>query len=553
MNKEGFDLDFEPTLENKYECPICLLILRDPMQTECGHRFCKFCIERWLSDEKKKCPIDNEDLTVGKMFPDNFAKREILSMKVRCPNRKMGCNTCVELKHVEEHTESCPYHYQPCPNNCQSLVLRKDLEEHLQSECSKRNFICSFCKETMLFELYGDHEIICPARMVPCDLCKEDVMREKIVEHVATTCPHATVKCCFFLLGCHKEIKREKMEKHMKSNVQKHLQLMCCAFVKLLNFQNIESILSSRTSGNTSTQNQTESMNDPIEISGELNALLQTAEGAASGVADGGPFRLPRVNLPSARPLSMTVPVIKPPVERLTSEGKSNLADGASSSELFDSEFQSLKERNTYQDESLARHSHELLELQYKFDNLERNNKELRQKIRSLEDKINSLSDIEGRLCNGLYIWKIKNYLQRRHEAEAGEMTVIHSPPFYSNFYGYKLCMRCNLNGVDFSVGTHLSVFIHFMQGEWDDILTWPFRGKIVLSVLDQNPVADQRQHAVETLVSKPMLAAFQRPTTHRNHKGFGYMEYVPLEVLDNSTYVVNDTLILKAQVFPEV
>ncbi|CAE1267169.1 TRAF6 [Acanthosepion pharaonis] len=289
------------------------------MQTECGHRFCKFCIERWLSDGKKKCPIDNEDLTVGKMFPDNFAKREILSMKVRCPNRKMGCNTCVELKHVEEHTESCPYHYQPCPNNCQSLVLRKDLEEHLQSECCKRNFICSFCKETMLFELYGDHEIICPARMVPCDLCKEDVMREKIVEHVATTCPHATVKCCFFLLGCHKEIKREKMEKHMKSNVQKHLQLMCCAF------------------------------------------------------------------------------------------------------------------------------------------------------------------------------------------------------------------------------------------GEWDDVLTWPFRGKIVLSVLDQNPVADQRQHAVETLVSKPMLAAFQRPTTHRNHKGFGYMEYVPLEVLDNSTYVVNDTLILKAQVFPEV
>lgn len=55
----------------------------------------------FLSDGKKKCPIDNEDLTVGKMFPDNFAKREILSMKVRCPNRKMGCNTCVELKHVE--------------------------------------------------------------------------------------------------------------------------------------------------------------------------------------------------------------------------------------------------------------------------------------------------------------------------------------------------------------------------------------------------------------------------------------------------------------------
>lgn len=41
------------------------------------------------------------------MFPDNFAKREILSMKVRCPNRKMGCNTCVELKHVEVCWYTC--------------------------------------------------------------------------------------------------------------------------------------------------------------------------------------------------------------------------------------------------------------------------------------------------------------------------------------------------------------------------------------------------------------------------------------------------------------
>ena len=43
---EGYDEYFDPPLESKYECPICLLGLREPVQTSCGHRFCKGCILR---------------------------------------------------------------------------------------------------------------------------------------------------------------------------------------------------------------------------------------------------------------------------------------------------------------------------------------------------------------------------------------------------------------------------------------------------------------------------------------------------------------------------
>ena len=41
---QGFDEVFDPPAPDVYECPICLLVLRLPMQTECGHRFCKGCI-----------------------------------------------------------------------------------------------------------------------------------------------------------------------------------------------------------------------------------------------------------------------------------------------------------------------------------------------------------------------------------------------------------------------------------------------------------------------------------------------------------------------------
>lgn len=34
--------------EARFECPICLAWLRDPVLTSCGHRFCRTCIQSWL-------------------------------------------------------------------------------------------------------------------------------------------------------------------------------------------------------------------------------------------------------------------------------------------------------------------------------------------------------------------------------------------------------------------------------------------------------------------------------------------------------------------------
>ena len=43
---KGYDEYFDPPLGNKYECSVCLLGLREPVQTPCGHRFCRGCILR---------------------------------------------------------------------------------------------------------------------------------------------------------------------------------------------------------------------------------------------------------------------------------------------------------------------------------------------------------------------------------------------------------------------------------------------------------------------------------------------------------------------------
>ena len=44
----GYDEYFDPPLESKYECSICRLGLREPVQSSCGHRFCRGCIVRFI-------------------------------------------------------------------------------------------------------------------------------------------------------------------------------------------------------------------------------------------------------------------------------------------------------------------------------------------------------------------------------------------------------------------------------------------------------------------------------------------------------------------------
>jgi len=62
-----------------------------------------------------------------------------------------------------------------------------------------------------------------------------------------------------------------------------------------------------------------------------------------------------------------------------------------------------------------------------------------------------------------------------------------YSDPFYTHPRGYKLCVRIDANGYKKQRGTHMSVFICLMRGEYDDDLSWPFCGEITVELLDQN------------------------------------------------------------------
>ena len=169
--------------------------------------------------------------------------------------------------------------------------------------------------------------------------------------------------------------------------------------------------------------------------------------------------------------------------------------------------------------------------------------------IRSSSPPIAMLA--EGRCCNGTFIWKIQNFSQHRHDTINGVITALYSPPIYTDLYGYKLRMLFFPNGMHSGIGTYVGLFVQMMKGENDDILTWPFTGRITFSILDQSG-AEFRDDISGTLLAKPSLLAFQKPSAAKGHsRGYGFGEFAPVQQVCGVRYTKNDTMMVKIELTP--
>ena len=61
-----------------------------------------------------------------------------------------------------------------------------------------------------------------------------------------------------------------------------------------------------------------------------------------------------------------------------------------------------------------------------------------------------------------------------------------YSPPFYTHIGGYKMCLNITANGWVSGKGTHVSVAVSMMKGEFDSHLKWPFKGEITVELVNQ-------------------------------------------------------------------
>ncbi|KAL8573174.1 hypothetical protein ACOMHN_036159 [Nucella lapillus] len=225
--------------DTKYICPVCLNVMRDAMQTVCGHRFCKTCITRVAGDKPwGRCPVDKTALRRSEqLFNDIAMRREILSLTVKCKNSNEECTWTGELRDAEKHLKECPMENIVCPIGCQATLRRGQVAEHKEL-CPQRTVVCSHCKESIVFVKVHKHEVVdCPKFPVPCSLCGQTgIARAEIARHMDSTtgsCPQANVVCKFRSVGCHFQDKRKDMQKHYDSHTEAHLSMVMNRVIEL--------------------------------------------------------------------------------------------------------------------------------------------------------------------------------------------------------------------------------------------------------------------------------------------------------------------------------
>ena len=214
----GQDIDedlFVDVLPDHLKCPICLCVLQSPFQTPCGHRFCRDCIQPVLKTRNNVCPKDRTVIDATNTFPDNAARLQINSLRIKCPKHASGCVWVGELSDKAGHEQSCEYFDVPC-KLCGDLFPRVRLSSH-EPTCPKRQLPCEYCGLQFRLSDLFPHYATCPEYPVVCrNKCPAGKVPRKYEEsHYTSECSKELVECQLAAFGCSERVPRSEMGDHL--------------------------------------------------------------------------------------------------------------------------------------------------------------------------------------------------------------------------------------------------------------------------------------------------------------------------------------------------
>ncbi|XP_064385189.1 TNF receptor-associated factor 4-like [Halichondria panicea] len=171
------------------------------------------------------------------------------------------------------------------------------------------------------------------------------------------------------------------------------------------------------------------------------------------------------------------------------------------------------------------------------FNILVEENKQLRMKITELAPLQQMLTVNSKSL--GAPVLTMTNFQQHKRDDDSW-----YSPPVYTHHQSYKICLRVDANGWGIGKGTHVSVFVCLMRGEFDNSLKWPFRGVISYQLLNQVNGKDHKTNTV-TYDDKVSNECCTRVTEGERGGGRGQPQFIAHTELEPN-YLRNDTLLFQ-------
>ena len=149
------------------------------------------------------------------------------------------------------------------------------------------------------------------------------------------------------------------------------------------------------------------------------------------------------------------------------------------------------------------------------------------------------------------FVWKIPNIqaiLDRSRDVRVQNEDIV-SEPFYLSEIGYKLRIVLKPNGLQwFQTEPHFAFFVRVVPGKFDPFLSWPFKEKVRVTLIDQNPCKDKREDISCVFNFRQMFIPCPRPPYEKDDTfDFGRV-LLTQNKLRTGSYIINDAIFIMAK-----
>ena len=476
-----------------------------------------------------------------------------------------GCRWTGTIGTLDNHIATCQFALVPCPNKCEDdkgagelHLMRKDLDDHLKTKCSKRAYECQHCGEKGTYaSITEDHDKVCDKKIVPCPNktsgCLLSMERRNTKQHVRSVCGYTEVDCAYESLGCGVRMPRKDAEKHKREAREKHMDLA------------LDTVSSREEQHKTLSEGEAIVFKLPGYASKkEKNARFYSTPFYTSP----GSYKM-RTNVDAngygagaGTHITVSTELVQgcyddqlhwPFLGTVTYELLNQLADdkhhnrvvthGASHDMQVDSSrgFHKFLPHSSLCHDPATNTQYLLDDTLYfrvsvTVDNykpwLVCTDKINMDSTRTMKDN-KTLKDEES------MVFKMTGYNARKATDDW-----FYSDSFYTSPGGYKICIGVVPNGHTTGKGTHVSVRARLVEGAFDASLSWPFIGTVTFMILNQ--LADDYHHS----------EMFEFTTIHNANVGsaYGNAQFISHSALScdpvkNMQYIKNDTLYFRVTV----
>ena len=212
-------LEYVDGYDKNLMCPICHCPFVEGTKLPCDHTFCKHCVLRAFqsqSQERKTCPSCRSDVNTLNLMPvPRFIGHMVDDLMVRCPNHTEGCTKTLRRSDVQYHADTdCQFAEVECPlSSCRLRILRK----LCGSDCLHGYVDCTACQTKLMMRYQEQHlNEQCTVRKWPCPHCQASVVASSRRAH-EEECSEAPVTCSGSAIGCTFVDKRIAVHTHQKS------------------------------------------------------------------------------------------------------------------------------------------------------------------------------------------------------------------------------------------------------------------------------------------------------------------------------------------------